>query len=436
LPLSPDFAGETPAIEGKPTFSLAVKFLVGLMVLLPIVPEARLTLFDLAAIALILAHWRMVIERFRVMMIVLAVSLLAMTISADVNGSGWLALTSRSYPMLALAIEMVAYYILISRSNDTGRAGLALGVMLGICFHYFYPTDLRALDDPIKFLLGIPLGVGLLALYALTVARISAPVALAAALMVAYAIFCFMVGARSNGGVFVVSAILVVALNFLRIPAGYAKFAPLIIALSLVLAYAFTELYTWLAIKGLFGDRAAGIAFFQSSFGSILLGGRPEIVVNLIGIREAPLLGVGIMNYPSIYLYDMINLSVYAQNDVLDSENILYHSVLFGTAFETGLISAAFWAAVLYRAFFVVPLLATIPTNTRIFVMPLIIITVWHILYSPPMPYNRFIMGIGLAFVFYIYADWKRQRDASNDPQPEAGYDREPDKGGDPVLSA
>src|SRR5690606_30899804 len=123
----------------------------------------------------------------------------------------------------------------------------------------------------------------------------------------------------------------------------------------------------------------------------ILLGGRPEIIVNLIGIRESPLWGVGILNYPTIYLYDMINLSVYSEDDVLDLENILYHSALFATAFESGLVAAAFWGVLLYRTAFVVPLLAGLEETFRAYVAPLVIITIWHILYSPPIPYNRFI---------------------------------------------
>jgi hypothetical protein len=322
-----------------------------------------------------------------------------------------LPLAARAYPMVLIMAELVGYFIIISGSNAKGRALLALGVMLGICFHYFYPSDLRVLEDPIKFLLGIPLGVGILAFFALIAGRGLAPLLLSAALMMAYAGFCFLLGSRSIGGVYFISALVVVALHFFRIPASYPRFAPLMIALSVIAAYAFTELYTVLALRGVFGNRAADIAFFQSSFGSILLGGRPEIIVNLIGIRESPLLGVGILNYPTIYLYDMINLSVYSEDDVLDLENILYHSALFATAFESGLVAAAFWGVLLYRTAFVVPLLAGLEATFRAYVAPLVIITIWHILYSPPIPYNRFIMAVALAFVFFVHSEWKRSID-------------------------
>lgn len=387
-------------------------FFLALSIMVPVAPEARLTAFDAVAGFLILHYWRMVRTLFRPAMFLLLISLAAMTTSAYLNGSETRALIGRGYQPAALLLETMGFFVLIATTDDKGRAAAVLGAMAGICCHYFYPSDLRVLDEPIKFLVGVPLGAGLLALYALAIKRASASSVLIVTLMIAYALFCFMAGSRSIGGVYFASAIMVALVGFIRIPAGYAKFAPLAIIAIALAGYGVTELYTFLAIKGFFGERAAGIAAFQSSFGSIILGGRPEIIINLSGIRDAPIFGVGILNYPSIYVYEMIRLSVYSEESILDLSNILYHSALFGTAFESGLIAASFWVFILYRTLFAMPLLAGMKIHQRAFIAPLLLMTAWHILYSPPIPYNRFIMATGLAFAFFIYDEWKRLREA------------------------
>lgn len=386
-------------------------FLFGISIALPIAPEARLTMFDGIALLLIFRNWRMVMAIFKPAIIVLIISALAMGLSAYLNASEIRALAGREYQSIFLLIETMGYGILIGRTNDKGRSALALGVAVGICSYYFHPSDARVLNEPIKFLLGIPLGVSLLALYALVQPRASASVPLVVGLIIVYALFCFLVGSRSIGGVFFVSALIVLGIRWIAIPRNYKIIAPVVIIVAALSIYGLTELYTTLAIHGVFGARAAAIAAFQSSYGSILLGGRPEIIINVSGIRDAPFFGVGILNYPSLYLYEMINLSVYSKDEVLDLDNILYHSALFATAFESGIIAAAIWGFLLYVALIAVPLLKNVATGYRAFVAPLLLITIWHILYSPPIPYNRFVMGIGLGFAFLLYVEWKRTRD-------------------------
>lgn len=408
----PDDVSSGPLLDTRDTVIAPVLcFAAGLTVLLPIAPEARVTLFDIVAIGLLVGYWSSISMLLRGTMMLLIVSLAAMLLSAYINGSGMAAFIGRAYSPILLMLEIGGYAILIRNTSDTGRMALVVGTMLGICCHFFYPNDQRVLTDPIKFLIGIPLGVGVVATYALMWSKRTASVGFVVLLMIGYALACFMVGSRSVGGVYFVSALLLAVIGRVRMPANYASFAPLMLAVAGLLGYGFTELYAMLAIDGYFGDRAAGIAVFQSSFGSILLGGRPEIIVNLSGIRDAPFFGVGIGNYPSVYLYELISLSVYSSDDVFDIQNILYHSSLFATAFESGLIAALFWAFLLYRAVFVIPLLSILPVGIRAFTLPLTMISVWNILYSPPIPYNRFVMGIALAFVFHLYAQWKNERD-------------------------
>ncbi len=385
-------------------------FLAGLTVFLPVAPLARVTLFDLVAAGLLVGYWSSVSTLLRGTVALMTVSIAAMLLSAYVNGSGMAVFVGRAYSPVLLMLEIAGYAILIRNTSDTGRMALVVGAMLGICCHYFYPNEERVLTNPIKFLIGIPLGVGVVAAYALAWRNRKASIGVVVLLMIGYAGMCFLVGSRSVGGVYFASALLLAIIGRVRMPANYASFAPLMLVIAGLLGYGFTELYTLLAIKGFFGDRAAGIAAFQSSFGSILLGGRPEIIVNFSGIRDAPFLGVGIGNYPSIYLYEMINLSVYSSDEVFDIQNILYHSSLFATAFESGIVAALFWAFLLYRAVFVIPLMSIMPIGIRAFVLPLTLISVWNILYSPPIPYNRFIMGISLAFVFHLYSQWKQER--------------------------
>ena len=385
-------------------------FLAGLTVLLPVAPLARVTLFDLVAAGLLVGYWSSVSTMLRGTVALLTVSIAAMLFSAYVNGSGMAAFVGRAYSPVLLMLEIAGYAILIRNTSDTGRMALVVGAMLGICCHFFYPNEERVLTNPIKFLIGIPLGVGVVAAYALAWHNRKPSVGFVVLLMISYAVMCFLVGSRSVGGVYFVSALLLSVIGRVRMPANYASFAPMMIVIAGLLGYGFTELYTFLAIKGFFGNQAAGIAVFQSSFGSILLGGRPEIIVNFSGIRDAPLLGVGIGNYPSVYLYEMLSLSVYSSDDVFDIQNILYHSSLFATAFESGIIAALFWAFLLYRAVFVIPLMSILPVGIRALVLPLTLISVWNILYSPPIPYNRFIMGISLAFIFHLYSHWKQER--------------------------
>jgi len=387
-------------------------FGMGLAVFLPIASEARLTLFDAIAVGLLIRFWISVDSILRGAVIILGVSLSAMMLSAYLNQSGMMAFVGRAYSPILLMLEIIGYTAIIRNTSHAGRISLVIGVMIGMCCHFFYPNDERILTDPIKFLVGIPLGIGFVALYALWSRDRTTSVFLVILLMIGYAIMCFLAGSRSVGGVYFVSALLLPIIGKIRVPASYTRFAPLMLALAGLLGYGFTELYSMLAIKGFFGARAAAIAAFQSSFGSILLGGRPEIIINISGIKDSPIFGVGIGNYPSIYLYEMANLAVYSADDVFDIQNILYHSSLFATAFESGVIAALFWAFLLYRAVFVIPLLSLLPAGLRSFVLPLTVISVWNILYSPPIPYNRFIMAIGLAFVFHVFTEWKDARES------------------------
>ncbi len=405
--------GQHAVVTGLPDFSPMMCFLAAFTVAIPLEPQARLTLFDGIAGLLAVFGWRQTERLFSGLLLALVVSLAVMAASTYVHGSGVIALVGRSYSSIALFVEVVGYYILASRTNETGRAALIFGAMLGICAHYFYPNDLRVVDNPVKFLIGIPFGVGVVAIYALLSKGRRVPVMPAVGLMMVYGIFSFLIGSRSVGGVFFAAALVLVLLPHIPLPKNYTRLAPLIMVVFGVGLYAFAELYSFLAIRGLFGDTAANIAIFQDSFGSILIGGRPEIVVNLIGIRESPLLGVGINNYPAIYLYDMINLRVYSEDSVLDIDNILYHSAIFATAFESGILSATFWVVALYRALFAMPLLRDMPVGQRVCVLPLLLVTAWHLLYSPPISYNRFVMAVGLAFAYYIFADWKRRNDGA-----------------------
>jgi hypothetical protein len=407
IPTAPIFQ-----LEDRVEIAPILCFFLAISVMVPIAPDARLTAFDAISGFLIIHYWRLVRQVFRLAIALLLISLAAMVASAYFNGSDSYALAGRAYQPVALLTEVMGYFILITATSWQGRAAAVLGAMAGICSHYFYPSDLRIIDEPIKFLIGVPLGAGLLALYALVIRRVSASVLLIAGLMAAYALFCFLAGSRSIGGVYFASALLVGVVGFIRIPLNYSKLAPFVIIVIALTGYGFTEIYTFLAVKGFFGERAAGIAAFQSSFGSIILGGRPEIIVNISGIRDAPIVGVGILNYPSLYVYEMIRLSVYSENSVLDLSNILYHSALFATAFESGLIAASFWAYMLYRTLFALPLLANMKAHYSAFVAPLLLITAWHILYSPPIPYNRFVMATGLAFSFFILQEWKMTRAA------------------------
>ncbi|WP_174298511.1 hypothetical protein [Sphingomonas bacterium] len=403
-------AGAQAGTRAPARFAPLICFLIGLSVLVPIAPEARLTLYDLVAVGLVVAHPQVVRDLFGTFLALLVASLAFMALSVFINGSGMAALAGRGYPSVALFVESVGYCIVIRNSPDKGRAALVAGTMIGICCHYFYPNDLRVHDYPIKFLIGVPLGAGLLALYALASGGKAPSVAFIAVLLVGYAVFCFAGGTRSVGGVYFASAIVVLCMGFLRVPASYRRLAPVFIIGAAILGYGVTELYAFLAIKGLFGYRAAEIAIFQSSFGSILLGGRPEIIVNLLGIGDHPFIGVGIYNYSNEYLYDLISLSVYASDDVLSSGNILYHSALVATAFETGIPSAIVWLYLVYIAIFAVPLLSLEKGITRSFVAPLLLMTAWIILYSPPIPYNRFVLAIGVGLAFTMRFDWMQKQ--------------------------
>jgi hypothetical protein len=375
--------------------------------MVPIAPEAHLTLFDAIAAVIVIYYWRVGAQAYKLIGGLMLISVIAMAASGYMYGTPLQPFLGRAYPMMAAAMEVCAYFVLILLGDDRRRAALVAGSMLGICAHYFYPSDPRILEEPIKFLIGIPLGTALIALTVLAARGANLPLATTMAIMILYAIFCFLVGSRSIGGAYFVSAVALAFVTFISVPKNYSRIAPFAMLLVCLATYGVTELYTMLALNGYFGDRAAGIAAFQTMHGSILLGGRPEIIVNLSGIRDAPFFGVGIRDYPSIYLYELINLSVYSEENVLGFDNILYHSAIFGTAFESGIFSAIFWTFGLYITLFSVPLLRTAYYQTRYYVLPLQVITVWHLIYSPPVPYNRFVLAIGLGFSLWLYMSWR-----------------------------
>jgi hypothetical protein len=410
------------------TMSNSVTFIVlAILFAVPLTPQARVILFDVVALWICIAQRRVVFssKQMRLLLMLFGVYVMIMLISTFVHGLPLVNFLRRTYVVALLVMEAIAVCRLFSDSSEIRQVCILLGSMIGMSMHYFYPTDDRVKDLPIKFLLGIPLGVIVALLPGLIrINDVTRKIVLSAGLF-AYSIYCIFAGSRMNGGIFFLTSVLVWIKFEVARESRYRKVFFLYLLFSPLVAYSLIQAYTILAIKGYFGAKAQGIAVFQSQFfGSILLGGRPEIIVNMVAFINHPLLGMGPISTNPEYLNLLGAIGVYSDDIVYGNKESVYHSMLFGAAHEGGILAILMWIYLIYKILYALPTVISRKSRMAMAVVPLLLGGVWNILFSPLIAYNRWIVSIALGAALFEFSLRSTRRSGQVTQPPQASAPR------------
>jgi O-antigen ligase len=313
--------------------------------------------------------------------------------------------------MLLIEISGIYLFLLHAKQRDLGI--LLVSMMLGAFFYLIYPLDKRIAYEPLKFLLSTPITVLVGGLFFnLRLPQFASRTAISCISLLLAGVF-FFEGARNPGGILIAfSAIIWFSLSEDKIQRLMRR-RLLLFKYFIVMAvagYGLVELYTYAAIAGYFGDRAAVIAEFQHQFlGSILLGGRPEILANLVAIYESPLVGWGPLAEDLPHQLLLIGLGVYGQ-DWFEDDGSLYHSMVFEAGHEAGIPAMFLWLAFLYWCFKACLICLSKHRKHKYF-LPLLLNAIWNLLFSPLISLNRPQIAAAVAFSFICFALPEFQRD-------------------------
>jgi hypothetical protein len=385
-------------------------FVVGASVMVPIAPESRVVLFDICAAAVVAFRFGQLYSspQVRQLVVLFAVYSALLLLSTFLHGLPGMNFVRREYGVVLLVLELLAVYALLLDGEYDQQLLIVAAVMFGMCLHYFYPVDLRVQDEPLKFLLGVPLGVlGAAAISSVTRGYSIGRYVIAIAFL-CYAALCVFQGSRAVGATFLVCAVLAfVRLDVVR-KKSYRFWFPFILVGGLIGLYLITEAYASLAIAGAFGERAAGVATFQKQvFGTLLLGGRPDIPINLLAIYDSPLVGHGPLDQTQKYLDAFSLLGIYRDEDVADDDQLLYHSMFFTAGHEAGIFAMALWLFLIYKLAFSITAVISLGRRIAMVVVPLMIHAIWDILFSPLNSYNRWTTAVGAALALYWVGKWR-----------------------------
>jgi|GEM_PF-6228990 len=385
-------------------------FVFGFSFAIPIAPEDRIVLFDVIALGICIVHYKTLArsKQVRTVILLYSIYIISMFLSLVIHELPIINFVRRSYTVSLLLIEALALYRVMIYADVRRQIILILAIVLGVSMHYFYPVDERVVEDPIKFLLGIPLGMMIALLFGYSPVNSLSRKLLLSMCLVAYASYCFFVGSRMTGGIFFVTACLVWVKLGIAGELRFRKYFPFLLLLGLIIVYVLTEFYSHLAINGFFGERAAGIAVFQEQFfGSILLGGRPEVIVNILSFFDSPWIGQGPIAARPEDLSMLAAIGVYSDNLIYNNEESMYHSMLFASAQEAGLFATFIWLYVIYKISFAIPVLISTYRRLAFVAVPVLIGGIWNILFSPLIFTSRWSVALAIAFAFVASDRWR-----------------------------
>jgi O-antigen ligase len=396
-----------------------IALIYGLSVGIPLTPDARLTVFDLLSIIFVFRYFRVFVSDvyLKRMLVLFVVYFAALIISTGINGTPLLNLYRRGGTALMLLMEISGIYLFLLHAKRRDLGILLVSMMLGTCLYLIYPIDVRMSDEPLKFLLATPMAVLVGGVFFnLKLPQFASRIAISFISLLLAGLFFFR-GARNPGGILIVFSVFIwIHLSKDRLQQLMHRRLRLFIyfVVMAVAGYGLIELYTYAAIAGYFGDRAAVIAEFQSQFfGSILLGGRPEILANLAAISESPLVGWGPLAEDFPHQLLLLGLGVYGQ-DWFENDGSLYHSMIFGAGHEAGIPAMFLWLALLYWCFKAC-LISLSKHRKHKYFLPLWLSAIWNLLFSPLISLNRPQIAAAVAFAFICFAipEFQRNRRAS-----------------------
>jgi hypothetical protein len=236
-----------------------------------------------------------------------------------------------------------------------------------------------------------------------------APIALALG-----AAYLLAVEARSNFGFAIAAAGLCQIFAVLkRYPRLAATIKPSTFAVFLVMGLGASQgpilLYSYLADSGTLGTDAQTKYRTQEvrGGGNIILGGRSEIYVSVVAIKDSPLLGHGSWARDTYYTMLLRHRLIQAGERWQSfqrafGETIPSHSYLFGSWVDGGIMGGIFWIYVFGVAVISIYSSLLLKDNIRIVYAYLVFSLMWGILFSPFGSPLRFPVAFQMTVAFFI----------------------------------
>lgn len=337
----------------------------------------------------------------KVLLGTLLVWLLATVLSDLVNSSPMMDAVRGFARVLSIAVLLVALMYFVRARPERVLLmwwGLASGQLVGLVVQ---PGSYFA-GEPWKFGFSIPLTVIAFLLASSVLKRFDLAIAFG------MAITNFLLETRSLAVVCVLAG-LALLVRRRRAPGSSPIRLAVVFGLSVGGSLALVSLFEKLALAGYFGDSARARASTQSQgeFGALLTG-RAETGFSLRSIAEHPLVGVGSYGSPSREVIEaqvqLLADTGYATvaRQALEGQWSSFHSELFGSAAENGVLALGFWAVV--AALFARGLYRVL--SGQAVLPPLVAFVsamgIWDLLYSPLGADRKFWVAASIVTVLTL----------------------------------
>jgi len=187
-----------------------------------------------------------------------------------------------------------------------------------------------------------------------------------------------------------------------------------LVTLLAAVGLSFVSLYGHLAGSGALGARAADKYSSQAGGAySLLVNGRPEILVSSRAVADSPLLGHGSWAKDPKYLEMQVGAGQHPSQATLETGPIPTHSYLMGAWVEAGILGAFVWAWALWLAISVLMLLYRRDGK----LVPLVAFAgfalIWNVFFSPYGSFERLIAP------FYVLVLILASRSLGTEKEPE-----------------
>ncbi|WP_423140813.1 hypothetical protein ACOYW6_08045 [Parablastomonas sp. CN1-191] len=241
-----------------------------------------------------------------------------------------------------------------------------------------------------------------------------APIVLAAV-----AAFQLAVQARSNfGNVIAAAALCQLYVILARNPALRRTIRPSTFVVGFMAALVATQgpiwVYSELADNGTLGAEAQTKYRLQevSGNGNIILGGRTELYVSLIAIKDSPFLGHGSWAqdnyYNQLLRHRLIEAGVKSQEVRFNRGNYIpSHSYLFGSWVDGGALGGLFWIYMLLMAIVSIYYSLLVPGSLRPIYAYMVLSFAWSVLFSPFGSPVRFTVSFQIVMIYYVITEAK-----------------------------
>ncbi|WP_109487975.1 hypothetical protein [Occallatibacter savannae] len=384
------------------TSTLTVKFIGDL-------PVSEIILLTLLPIIVAMRGRRLRSPQFKIVYSLLALWLFGQVISDLYRHSQFIDWARGDAAIIFFGLDLLGLIVILS-GNDRRKLIFVAGAAIGsIVVTIARPSEL-AQDDPWKF--GYAFGVVNLVLLVSCYFYERRLYIISALLILFVASINLIENYRHEVG----QLLLLIALVFPLIPerVGRLRFLSragakmrLILSFGLALCAVLLagSLIDAITSSGLLSEDAAAKNKSQRKGGSLLLGGRPEILVSSVAVMQSPIVGYGSWPKNSNYVEMLFDIQVRSgvsdptATDELRTDLIPTHSHLMGAWVWAGILGAVFWfyvIGIVCRGIFQIALERSASAPLYAF---LLLDALWNIFFSPFGLNARILDSLAIVFV-------------------------------------